>query len=144
MEAVRRLSPLALAVLALGCVHVETTRVDPGPTLQPICPAGVVIYTAEGGVGRPYRTVAWLSASGESVGTSEADLVLSLRDRAAELGANGLVLGPVREPTLSAKIAGEVLGPGADREGMAAAIYIPEDSLRTREACRGGGHGGGS
>jgi hypothetical protein len=127
---------LAVAASGLGCVHVETMRVDAGPH-QSVCPAGVAIYTAEGGVGRPYRTIAWLSASAGSVWTSEEEMVLSLRDRAAELGANGLILGPIHEPSMGIKIAAEVLGPGADREGRAAAIHIPEDSVRTREACRG-------
>ena len=137
MEAVRRLIPLTLAATALGCVHIETARVAPDRGRPATCSAAVAIYTAEGGVGRPYRTIAFLAASGGSVWTSEEDMVLSLRDRAAKLGANGLILGPIHEPSVGIKIAAEVLGPGADREGRAAAIYIAEDSARTGEACRG-------
>jgi hypothetical protein len=137
MEAIRRLTSLAVVASGLGCVHVETMRVDAVPRRQSVCPAGVAIYTAEGGVGRPYRALAWLSASAGSVWTSEEEMVLSLRDRAAELGANGLILGPFREPSVGVKVAAELLGRGADRKGMAAAIYIAEDSARTGEACRG-------
>lgn len=136
MASLRRLIPPALAAAAgIGCVHVETARVSPDREDPPTCPAAVSIYTAEGRVGRPYRTIAYLNASGESVWTSEEEMVLALRDRAAELGANGLILGAVREPGLGLKVLGEILGPGANREGVAAAIYIPEDSVRSRSSC---------
>ncbi len=88
-------------------------------------------------MGRPYRTIAYLNASGGGVWTSEEDMVLTLRDQAAELGANGLILGQVYEPGAVVKVAAELFGPGVDREGTAAAIYIAEDSARTRAACRG-------
>lgn len=125
----------AAVVGVVGCVHVETTRLSPDRRDQPTCAAAVTIYTAEGGVGRPYRTIAYLNASGGSVWTSEEDRVLTLRDQAAELGANGLVLGVVLEPSLGLKVAAEILGTGADREGTATAIYLPEDSARTRSVC---------
>ena len=60
---------------------------------RPTCAAAGTVYTAEGGVGRPCRPIAYLNASGGSVWTSEEDMVLTLRDQAAKLGANGLILG---------------------------------------------------
>ncbi|MGH7519277.1 MAG: hypothetical protein ACREOC_17735 [Gemmatimonadales bacterium] len=127
----------AAVVGVVGCVHVEATRLSPDRRDRPTCAAAVTIYTAEGGVGRPYRTIAYLNASGGGVWTSEEDMVLTLRDQAAELGANGLILGQVYEPGAVVKVAAELFGPGVDREGTAAAIYIAEDSARTRAACRG-------
>lgn len=125
------------AAALAGCVHVDTTWVEPDAGERPAtCAAAMRMYTAEGGVGRPYRTIAFLNASGESGWTSEEEMVLALRDLAAELGANGLILGAVREPGLGLKVVGEILGLGAYREGVAAAIDIPEDSVRTRSRCR--------
>ncbi len=126
-----------LAVVLAGCVHVGTAWVEPdGGGRVPTCPAAVMIYTAEGGVGRPYHTIALLSASGETAWTSEEEMVLSLRDRAAELGATGLILGGIYEPDAPLTIAGELLGSSARREGRAAAIYVDEDSARVSTRCR--------
>jgi hypothetical protein len=92
-------------VVLAGCVHVRTAWVDPdGGVRVPACLAAVMIYSAEGGVGRPYQ-------------------VLSLRDRAAELGTTGVILGGIYEPDVALTIAGELLGLSARREGSAAAIY---------------------
>ncbi|MGH7630875.1 MAG: hypothetical protein ACREOF_16115 [Gemmatimonadales bacterium] len=50
----------------VGRVHVETTRLSPDRRDRTTCVAEVTTYTAEGGVGRPYRTIAYLNASGGS------------------------------------------------------------------------------
>ena len=47
-----------------------------------------------------------------------------LRDRAGKLGANGILLGEVREPSTGAKIANTLLGTEANRRSQAIAILI--------------------
>ncbi len=64
-------------------------------------------------------------------------MINSQREKAAELGANGIILSGIREPNAGTKIIGAVLGTGSERKGSALAIYVPADSSRVRAACDG-------
>lgn len=61
----------------------------------------------------------------------------SQRDKAADLGANGLIATAVQEPKAGTKIIGALFGTGAERKGGALAIWIPSDSGRVNQACNG-------
>jgi hypothetical protein len=69
-----------------------------------------------------------------------------MRERAATVGANGIILSGIDEPSAMAKLAGQVAQLGADvtgqiatisaeRKGKAMAIYVLADSIRTVDAC---------
>jgi hypothetical protein len=47
-----------------------------------------------------------------------------MRKKAAELGANGVLLQQVVEPTKGAKVANAFLGTSANRKGESVAIYV--------------------
>jgi hypothetical protein len=59
----------------------------------------------------------------------------SQRQKAARLGANGVIVSETRDAGAVAVVANAVLGTPADRRGRAVAIYIAEDSTRVRETC---------
>ena len=73
-------------------------------------------------------------------------MINSMREKAATVGANGIILDNIDEPTSIEKIAGQVAQIGADaaghvmqisaeRNGRAMAIYVPADSSHTVAAC---------
>src|SRR5438094_10379447 len=68
--------------------------------------------------------------------TSESGMIKSQRKKAAELGANGVILGSMKDPSTGAKIASSIFGTSANRKGNAIAIYIPGDSARVAAACK--------
>jgi hypothetical protein len=79
-----------------------------------------------------YEEIALLNSKADSASTSEAQMFKSMRKKAAKLGANGIILDAVSEPTVGAKIAAAVLfGTGAERKGKALAIYVIPGSKRT-------------
>lgn len=125
---------LLLAVL-VACVHTNAAVLDPSVKYQRICPAAVIIYTSPDRVGKPYREVALLNSKGESGWTSESGMLNSQRKKAAEVGANGLILSGIDEPKAGTKIIGAMLGTGSERKGKALAIFVPEDSIRTVATC---------
>lgn len=131
------LRPAATAglLLSAACVHTNAAVLDPSVTYLRTCPEAVVIYTAPDKVGKPYREVALLNSKGESSWTSEGGMLNSQRKKAAQLGANGLILSGIDEPKAGTKILGAFLGTGAERKGKALAIYVPEDSTRNAEVC---------
>jgi hypothetical protein len=82
---------------------------------ETVCPEAVQVFTSADQVGSAYQEVARLGPGSAETG----DTARSRRERAAALGANGLLLG------------GDV----------PVAIYIPEDAQAVREICGGGNAG---
>lgn len=136
----------ALAISACHSVSTNASLIDPSLRLAKTCPAAVKLYTVPDRVQQPYREVALLSSSGQTSYSSESDMIKSMRERAATVGANGIILDRIDEPSAWAKIAGQVAQVAADaagqlaqisaeRNGRAMAIYVPADSTQTIAAC---------
>ena len=89
-----------------------------------IAPDSVVIYLTTADVPRRYEQVALLNSSGNVDYTNEQQMYSSMRKKAAELGANGVILDATNEPGTGAKIAQALFGVSANRKGKAVAIYV--------------------
>ena len=131
---------LAALVLA-ACVSTNAVRMDESLDLQPICAAGVRVFTDSSKVGQPYHEVALLNSKGDDSETSEGGMIQSQKHKAAEMGANGIILGTMQGASTGAKVWRSLLGTSANRKGTATAIYIPADSARVRTACKIGATG---
>jgi hypothetical protein len=59
----------------------------------------------------------------------------SQRQQAAQMGANGIIIGETRDAGQGAQVAAALFGTPANRRGRAVAIYIAEDSVRARNVC---------
>jgi hypothetical protein len=136
----------ALAASACHSVSTNASLMDPTLRLAKTCPAAIKLYTSPDRVLEPYREIALLNSVGQTSYSSESDMIKSMRERAASVGSNGLILDGIDEPSAMAKIAGQVAQIGADvtgqiatisaeRKGKAMAIYVPSDSVRTADAC---------
>lgn len=132
-----KLPLLAAACLLVACVSTNAAVLDPTVKYQKICPDGVRIFTSAARVDGDYREVALLHSKGESGWTNERGMAASQRGKAAQLGANGIIAGDIKEPNAGTKIIGAILGTGSERKGAALAIYIPGDSDRVAKACYG-------
>jgi len=129
-----RLFPI-LTVLLIACVSTNAMVLNPSLRLAPACPEGVQVFTDSSKVGKPYTEVAVLSSSGDNDLTTESGMLNSQRKKAAELGANGIILGAMKDASTGAQVAQALLGTSANRKGRAVAIYIPSDSARVAAAC---------
>jgi hypothetical protein len=120
---------LGLVVLISGCVSTQAVRLGSGPIRPPISADKVAIYRAADQVPGRYEEVALLSSSGDQDMTNEESLYASMRKKAGQLGANGVILQSVKDASTAAQI-GAALGFGsANRKGKAIAIFIfPMDS----------------
>ena len=136
----------ALAVFACHSVSTNASLIDPSLRLAKTCPAAIKLYTVPDRVQQPYREVALLNSSGKTSYSSESDMIKSMRERAATVGANGIILSGIDEPSAMAKLAGQVAQLGAEaagqitqisaeRKGKAVAIYVPADSTHSIAAC---------
>ena len=118
----RILTVLVLAAALGGCVSTNSTRLGVAQTGAAIAPASVALYRAADQVGRPYSEVALLNASGDSLWTTEQKMFESMRTEAARLGANGVILEPIQEPSPAIKLAAAIFHVSAPRKGRALAI----------------------
>ena len=132
------LPPLcAFSAVVLGaCVSTNAALIDPTVHLVRTCPSAIRLYTTPDRVGHPYREVAILNAKGESNWSNEEDMIESMRDKAAEVGANGIILSGIDEPSALTKVIGQVAKTGSQRKGKALAIYVASDSATTATVCR--------
>jgi hypothetical protein len=114
------------ALLLTACVRTNATLLGSATAPRPaLLPSQVQVYRTADKVGAPFEEVALLNARGEATWTDEAKMVESLRKKAAQLGANGIILDGIAEPSAGAKVAGAFLGTGAQRKGKALAIFVP-------------------
>ena len=136
----------AFAISACHYVATDASLIDPTSRLAKTCLAAVKLYTVPERVQQPYREVALLNSTGKTSYSSESDMIKSMREKAATVGANGIILDNINEPSAMAKIAGQIAQVGADvtghvaeisaeRSGRAMAIYVPADSAQTIAAC---------
>lgn len=118
----------ALAVALAGCVSTSVTHLDSGVRLAPTTPDAVVLYRSASQVPGPYREIALLDSSGDVDLTSPAQMYKSMREQAAKIGANGVILGEVINPSSGAQVASWVFGTPADRRTQAVAIFVTAPS----------------
>jgi len=132
----RRRAKLIAAVsavsLVVACVQTNAVRLGNAPVREPVPEDQVVVYRTADQVPRRYEEVALLNARGEASWTNEEKMFNSMRKKAGEMGANGIILDAIIEPGAGTKVAGAILGTGAERKGKAIAIYVfPADSAGT-------------
>lgn len=130
----------AAGLIAIGAAACGTrTAVQPtaaSRSFDPTCANGVAVYQSFNEVPYDYYEVAFIKTEQNAVYTSENAAVDAMKKRAAEQGANAVVINSLGATGGTAKRIGAALGTGdAQRNGMAVAIYMPADSMRVKNAC---------
>jgi len=111
---------------------------NPALTLPPTCADAVPVYSDRAQVPYDYYEVALITAEGNSAYNGNGDLLKSVRNEAASVGANGVVLASLGASHATIKVLGAALGSNdAERKARAVAIWMPSDTTRVREACSG-------
>ena len=129
----RTLSAIGLLTV-LACVSTNAMRLGGGPVRPPVPEDQVAIYRTADQVPGRYEEVALLNSSGHYSMTNEEKMFKSMRKKAAELGANGIILDAVTEPSAGGKVASAIFGVGGERKGKALAIYVLPTDTTTRRA----------
>lgn len=132
---------LALAcalVVGAACTGVKktTTDISPAMTRAPTCAAAIAVYNSRADVPYDYYELAWIEAEGNSVWTTDNQLQQQIRNGAAKVGSNAVIVNPVEQSKSTVKILGEAIGAKtATQRATALAIYMPSDAARVRTAC---------
>lgn len=117
------LSLLVALVLLAGCVSTNVTPLD-GGSYPPVDPASVRIYVDEADIEGAYTKLALIYAKGDYTFVSERKLLKKAQARAAELGANGLLVRGIDVPLTGSHISNGVVDTSADLRGELIAIYV--------------------
>lgn len=122
-----RIAVVVMVTLALAACGVSTSTIMLDPTPRPfVTPEHVRVFLTPDDVPGEYVRIAVIHAKADPSWNDEAKIVTKLREEAAKLGANGLILGEFVEPTTGAKVANALLGTNADRKVEAVAIWLEE------------------
>src|SRR3954469_15643945 len=93
-------------VSVAGCTRTNAALIDNSVHLARTCPDAVKLYTSPSNVGSSYSEVALLNSKGGSGWTTEGGMMKSMRKKAAEVGATGIIMGNIDEPGAGAKVVG--------------------------------------
>lgn len=111
------------SLLITGCVQTSLTRLG-GTSHAPTEPDSVRIYLDENDIPGPYEKLALIQASGATSWTTTDQMFDRVREEAAAVGANGVLVEGVDEPSAGAKVAGAFLGTGTQRTGRMIVIRV--------------------
>jgi len=135
IKAVTLACALAAAAACAG-VKKTTTDINPSMSRAPTCAAAIAVYNSRSDVPYDYYELAWIEASGNSVWTTDNQLQTQVRNGAAKVGANAVIINPVEQSKTAVKVLGEAIGAkSATQKVSALAIYMPGDAARVRTAC---------
>jgi hypothetical protein len=129
-----------VCAVAVGsaCTGVKrrTTDINPSMNRAPTCAAAIAVYNSRADVPYDYYELAWIESSGNSVWTTDNQLEKSIRNGAAKVGANAVIVNPVEQAKSAVKVLGEAVGTkSATQKASGLAIYMPGDAARVRTAC---------
>jgi hypothetical protein len=129
--------PLVITSLTASACGVRTKTTDISPATRPAtCDEAVDVYTSRGAVPHDYRELAWISAEGNSVYTTEGKIVAQIRKKAADVGANAIIVNDFKTTGTTSKVIGAAVGAStADTKTSALAIYMPAEASRVTLKC---------
>lgn len=113
-----------IALTAVACVTVNKSILDRSFMDSPVPMESVHVYLPGDQVPEHTR-VAILNAEGDTDITDEAEMIDALREEAGKLGANAIVLGELKEPSLGEEVVAAFMDSSTYRRGQAIAIFVP-------------------
>lgn len=130
-----RFAAILLSLAIVACVSTNVALLDTSVHYTPVCKEGVIFYLTRDKAPATYKEVALLNSKGASGWTNESQLVESMREEAAKIGATGVILNDIKEPGTGEKVAAAIFGVTPERKGKALAIFADADTARVRQAC---------
>lgn len=116
------LGMVAASITLAGCVSVNATRLDPSKEYAPVPEREVRIFLDDERVPTAYVNVALVYAEASTEWRDESDLMNRMRQIAAGLGANGLIVRGMEEPGTVERVAAAVFDSETNRRSKAVAI----------------------
>jgi len=100
----------AIALLAIGCVSAKATLLNPDVQFAPVPWENVKVYYDEADVPGEFETIAIIRSEGKEVFTTEKQMLEKMRKKAGAVGANGVILKGIKDPSDLDRLADELSG----------------------------------
>lgn len=114
----------ALLVLLSGCVNTSAVQLGTPGQFPPTDPEQVQVFLTEADVKVPFEKVALINAEGNYQYANDERMIKAMKKKAAELGANAIIIGEFKDPSTASKVANAVLGVGGERKGQVLAVRL--------------------
>lgn len=116
---------LVLAVAGLaGCVSTNVLHLGQPGQYPPVRPDEVRVYIKEADVKQPFAKIAIITAEGDYQSVDQEKMLKKIRQKAAEAGANAVILEDYTEPSTASKVWNSVLGTPANRSTRVLAVRV--------------------
>jgi len=116
---------LLAALLTLSCASVETFRTT-SETYRPVRQSDVLVFFDEAQV-PPHKVIGELLAEGSSGwGVDQNDLVKKAQKKAAQMGANAILVRPIELATSSQRVMAVLFGTNDNRRHITALRLLPK------------------
>jgi len=120
------LTVIITALMLSGCLTASVTQLS-SKNYPVLAPEDVTIYLSEEDIPNEFEKVAIIYTKGDHGWTNESQQYELARTKAAELGANGVLIVGITDPKTGAKVAQALIGTAANRKGEMIAIYVFDD-----------------
>src|SRR4051812_26085950 len=117
---------ITAALIATACVSTNAVRLGSATVYPPVPPEQVQVFMTEADVKVEFEKIALINASAESNFSNEASMIKAMQKKAGKLGANGVILGEMKDASTGAKVAAAVLGTSTQRKGQVVAIRLKD------------------
>ncbi len=118
--------PLLLALAVSGCVTTHAIQLGTPGMYPPVDHRQVQVFLREDDVKVRFEKVALIESRGEYDLVEYDEMVTAMKKKAGKLGANAIVLGDFKDPSVIAVVAQKVLGVSAERKANVLAIRLLE------------------
>lgn len=112
-----------LLLAIVGCVHTQYTKLS-RQAYDPISPEDVIVYLTAADIKGEYEKIGLIHMQGEASWTNENKMIAAARKKAASMGANGIIMGQVQEPSSGSKVAAAIFGVPTTRRGEVVAVRV--------------------
>ena len=124
---------LAGAVLLSACTTTSAVLLGETAPYPETDPHEIRVFLRESDVRGDYERIALVSARSGSSWSDDADLIRAMRRRAARLGATGLIVGDIRDPSTVERIASVLTDYEPQLRGRGIAIRLLDEEDEEEE-----------
>jgi hypothetical protein len=114
---------LAVVVLA-GCINTNAVRLGEPTQYPPVKPEEVQVFLKEEDVKGEFDKVAIINAEGNYTYATDEKMINAMKKKAAQYGANAIIIGEFKDPSTVEKIADAVIGVGGEKRAKVLAIRL--------------------
>jgi hypothetical protein len=112
-----------------SCVTTSVTKLNESKNYTPISPDSVVVYLTPKDILCDFDKVALIKTK-SGYALKDKKSIKKARKKAAKLGANGILVNGIKDPSTGEKVANAFLFTGASKKGKMLAIYVKDTGCK--------------